>query len=170
MFRGLILLIGAAVACKPSAPPREDTVADQVEEQEDITDPSPSTWVEHLPSAKGKVSGGVQEAYTGNPRQSVFDRKVHSATVTGAVYMHLSTPKQYKGRASYEISVEQGKLRLYFADDKSGYRYIEATPGHPAKISGWMMPADPYRVLLEAVDGDAQGVTYHFWRNAFARG
>src|SRR5262249_2048850 len=116
------------------------------------------------------ISGGIDGKRESSLGHRVFDKEVHGATLTGAIYLTVAPNGSYKGRASFEIGCEQGKGRLYFADDSKGYRYIEATPGHPAKTSGWMIPGDPRTVMLEAVDGDATGVSHHFWRKPFAKG
>ncbi len=165
MLIGLIGPIGpiGAVACgRPAL--KEDTV-----ETPDITNPSPTTWVERLPDVKGKVKGGVEDIVKGLMGNGlmyyVFDYKIHGVFLTGSVWITIcEQSSNYQGIANYEIAVDQGKVRLYFADEKSGYRYIEATPGRPAQVRGWMLHYDPYRIVLEAVDGDATGLMYHIWR------
>jgi hypothetical protein len=164
MLSRIIVALATLAACnKSAADPKKEEVVDDIEV---VSDPSPSTWVEHLPSGNGKMSGGVDSPRTRSYKGWFFDRETSGVTLSGAYYVHLSPSGNYKAIASFEISVEQGKVRLYYADDKKGYRYIEATPGTPARVTGYMLPRDPRSVVLEAVDGDAQGVHYRFWRVA----
>ncbi|SRR6266568_783317 len=160
MSRRLIVLVGL-LACSHLAP-TEETV-----QGNDITNPSPSTWAEKLPDTKGKASGGAPD-YPFGDKTSDFELGDHGMSVTGAIWIQLT--EQYsgnKGLANLEISVEQGKVRLYFADPEKRYRYIEATPGQPARIFGRMIGfMQHWGIELEAVDGDASGVKWHAWNKS----
>jgi hypothetical protein len=156
----LILLIGL-VSCGRVAAPKEDVV----ETGSEITNPSPTTWVEKLPPQSGKHSGGVPDYPLSSGKRANFEDGTHGLTQTGANWIGLT--EQYSGNtghANFEISVEQGKVRLYVKDPEKKYRYIEATPGHPARIFSQMVPfGEWWYIVIEAVDGDASGIKWHAW-------
>jgi hypothetical protein len=123
---------------------------------------SPATVVKELPRAGGKGWGGVHTA-RGVPRS--FDHSGRYERLTGAVWMRVVKPGGWGPTANLEISVEKGTLRGYLALPLNrGYGYIEATPGHPARMTGDMVLLQHYRFLLEAVGGDAEGAAYRIWR------
>jgi len=66
--------------------------------------------------------------------------------------------------ANVTLSSEQGRVRIYLQDG-NGYRYIEASPGSAAQTRGDLRYAGgSWWYTLEAVDGEAKGVTAHVWR------
>jgi hypothetical protein len=117
--------------------------------------------VRSLPSAGGKGSGGVHQ--TKGVSQS-FDHSGRYASLTSAIWMHVIEPGVFGPRATVEISVEQGRARAYLREGNDRYKYVEATPGKPARLEGDMMLLRVYRFMLEAVDGEAKGVSYRIWR------
>jgi hypothetical protein len=124
-----------------------------------VTNPSPSVHVDQLPPAKGKAKD-EKGSSAGN-----FNFSGRIGTLTGAIVMSTVEQDLMGPTANVEISVEKGKARAYIADGK-GYQYIEATPGKPARIRGDLWYAGGWFVWrLEAVDGDAQGVSYRAWRS-----
>jgi len=158
MPRRLILLIGL-VACGRIQPTDND-----MEILDPIVNPSPSTFVDKLPPVSGTSKGGKG---SGGGAASKFDFEYHDFSMTGVSRVGLTEPANTNNIANFEVSVAQGRVRLYFADPKKGYRYIEATPGQPARITGAMLrppPGPAYYVLLEAVGSEASGVACHIWR------
>lgn len=58
-------------------------------------------------------------------------------------------------------SVEQGRLRLYLEDPEGGYRYAEAIPGKPLRISGSLISMGRgYFIYLESVGGRVEGLRW----------
>jgi hypothetical protein len=118
-------------------------------------------YVARLPPADGKGSGGVHKT-KGVPKS--FDHSGRYASLTGAVWMRVIEPRVYGPQATVEISVEQGRARAYLAEGNDRYKYVEATPGKPARMVGDMVLLGVYRFMLEAVGGEAKGVSYRIWR------
>ena len=124
-----------------------------------VTDPSPTLQVGKLPKENGKMTGKVAR------QDGHFNFSGTIATLTGAVGMATIEQDLLGPTANLEISVEQGKIRAYLRDSQ-GYRYIEATPGNPARTRGDLVySGGTWWWTLEAVDGEARGVTYHCWRS-----
>lgn len=146
------LFVGLALACLA-----DPAAAQQVPDGEAAA----IHYVTRLPSADGKGSGGVHKT-KGVPRS--FDHSGRYESLTGAIWMRIIEPRVYGPQATVEISVEQGRARAYLAQGNDRYKYVEATPGKPARMAGDMILLGVYRFMLEAVDGEAKGVSYRIWR------
>jgi hypothetical protein len=147
-----LLLVGLALGCL-AAP----VSAQPIPEGEDTG----IHFVAKLPSADGKGSGGVHKT-KGVPKS--FDHSGRYESLTGAIWMRIVEPRVYGPQATVEISVEHGRARAYLAEGNDRYKYVDATPGKPAKMAGDMVLLGVYRFMLEAVDGEARGVSYRIWR------
>ncbi len=123
--------------------------------------PTAVHYVTGLPSADGKGTGGVHHT-KGVPQ--AFDHRGRYESLTGAIWMRVIEPRVYGPKATVEISVEQGRARAYLAEGNDRYQYVEATPGKPARMAGDMVLLHVYRFMLEAVGGEARGVSYRIWR------
>jgi len=124
-----------------------------------ITNPTPSVHVDELPPSNGRGKDTVQE------KKGSFNVTQRYGTLTGTIT--VSTIKQdiLGATANLEVTTEQGKVQAYIEDGK-GYQYVEASPGNPARIRGNLIYGGGwYLFRLEAVDGEAKGVTYHVWRS-----
>jgi len=126
-----------------------------------VDNPSPSTYVAELPPGKGKGKDGVHKTF------GRYDNSGRFGSLTGCVQIHVIEDDQWGYVGNLEISVEEGVLRAYYADDDGkGYRYIEATPGKPARARGTLLYQGGWLSFkLEAVGGDAEGASYHVWRS-----
>jgi hypothetical protein len=157
------LFVGLAVAClaTPAAAHRvpDGEVAVPAEAPEKVA--ADIHYVARLPSAGGKGSGGVHKT-KGVPKS--FDHSGRYESLTGAIWIRIVEPRVYGPQATVEISVEQGRARAYLAEGNDRYKYVDATPGKPARMGGDMVLLGVYRFMLEAVDGEARGVSYRIWR------
>ncbi len=124
-----------------------------------VTNPSPSVHVTDLPPSNGRAKDAVQQ------KVGHFDITTRFGTVTGSVTVSTIKQDLLGPTVNLEISTEQGRVRAYIMDGKE-YRYIEATPGNPARTRGDLIYGGGYWMFrLEAADGEAKGVTYHVWRS-----
>jgi hypothetical protein len=118
--------------------------------------------VRQLPRANGKGAGGVHE---GGGVPAKFEFRGRYAALRGAIWMRVIEPRNWGPEATLAIAVEEGRLRGYLGDPGGrGFRYIEATPGAPAQMTGHMILLHVYRFMLEAVSSDARGASYRIWR------
>jgi len=123
-----------------------------------ITTSSPTVQVSELPAPHGKGKDTSEKTF------GSFDQEAHWGSLNGAISVSVA-PQDLNGPTSnVTLDVGQGRVRLYLQDGK-GYRYIEATPGNPAQTRGDLMYAGgSWWYTLEAVDGEAKGITAHVWR------
>lgn len=122
---------------------------------------SPSTFVDKLPPQNGKGEGGRHES------SGFFNFSGRYDKLNGCIIMRTIDVDILGRTANLKISVEQGKIRAYVGDPSGKeFRYIEATPGNPAQTrSDLIVQGGIYTFRLEAVDGEARGVSYHVWRS-----
>jgi hypothetical protein len=139
-------------AAPPPPPPRKEIA---------VSETAAIQYVDALPPAKGKGTGGVHKT-KGVPKS--FDHSGRYDSLTGAIWMRIIEPRVYGPEATVEISVEEGRARAYLAEGNHRYKYVEATPGRPARMQGDMVLLQVYRFMLEAVGGEARGVSYRIWR------
>jgi hypothetical protein len=140
----------------------------------DASDTKPPNWVQKAPPAKGKAGASRRD---GIVRQGAFSITGTCQSLTGAVE-DFNIPGYSNGGAggvTVEISVEKGRVRAYLqyvpSGDKffkvtDGYIFAEAQPGKPGKAQG-ILPkysGDTYSLLVESVDGEAQGIRYRLYR------
>jgi hypothetical protein len=60
-----------------------------------------------------------------------------------------------------QASIKRGRLRVYLANLKGGYKFMEATPDNPIELSGRLIAGNNgYFVFFESVDGRAEGVLW----------
>lgn len=125
-----------------------------------------------LNGSAGNDRSDMQRGGTENVRD--FDTLGKIPTLKGAIYVRAYNTSPSSNAAAFEISVDKGHVRGYLAignaaavhksEDQGGYRYVDATAGHPAKLTGELIVHGSYGCVLEAVDGDATNVQYHMWR------
>jgi hypothetical protein len=124
-----------------------------------VTDPSPSVHVPELPPSNGRGKDTVQE------KAGALNITTRFGSLTGTITVSTIKQDLVGPTVNLEISTEQGRVRAYLVDGKE-YRYIEASPGKPARTRGDLIYGGGYWLFrLEAVDGEATGVTYHVWRS-----
>jgi hypothetical protein len=145
-MRGQVLLVVFALAaCNHDAKPEVPYVTS-----------SPTTHVDELPKLDGKAIDDK-----GSTGPGLLHSEGRIGTLRGTVPVSLGESTLQGGMGKVEISVEQGKVRAYLRDGKKGYLYIEATPGQPAGTAGeFIYWGGEYAFRLQAVDGEATGVTY----------
>jgi len=123
-----------------------------------ITTLSPSVHVSDLPARKGRGTDTTEKT------SGVFNQEMRQGTLTGVISVSVAEQDLNGATANVTLSSEEGRVRLYLLDGK-GYRYIEASPGSPAQTRGDLRYAGgSWWYTLEAVDGEAKGVTAHVWR------
>jgi hypothetical protein len=60
-----------------------------------------------------------------------------------------------------QASVHQGRLRIYLANFRGSYHYMEATPEGEIEMTGRLIAGENgYAILFEAVDGPAEGIQW----------
>lgn len=165
MLRLAIVATALGVACKSSP---------VVYLTKEGSPDSASVTVTDLPPLTGKGHYGPSTQSGGTQDVTKFDAFGTYDGLTGAVYVTAFETTTSNDRAKLEVSVESGRVRGYLAlgnpalvhmsTDQGGYRYVEATPGHPVKVTGELVYRKGYGCVLEAVDGEATGVKYHMWR------
>lgn len=132
---------------------------------------SPTQTAAALPAKKGAGklksnthSGGLEDVGS-------FETWGEYETLDGVVWISaFNSSDRYT--ASAEVAVASGTVRVYLAvgnpkaihlsADQGGYRYAEASPGKPVKVSGELVVG--YGAFLESVGGAASGVRYRLWR------
>ncbi len=160
----VVVALGGALACK------SDPVVYLTEGGPD----APTTPAAKLPALQGNSEYGPSSQRGGTEDVTKFDSFGTYKTLSGAVYVTAFQTTTSNDHASLEVSVESGTVRGYLANgnsafihmstDQGGYRYVEATPGHPKKMSGELVYMKAYGCVLESVNGEATGVKYHMWR------
>jgi hypothetical protein len=139
-----VLLVFALAACRHEAKSEVPFVT------------SPTIHVDELPKLDGK---SLEEKGSKGP--GLLQTEGRIGTLKGTVAVALGEATFQGAMGKLEISVVQGTVRGYFRDGKKGYLYIEATPGKPAGATGeFIYWGGEYATRLQAVDGDATGVTY----------
>ncbi|HKA86193.1 MAG TPA: hypothetical protein VKE22_00955 [Haliangiales bacterium] len=124
-----------------------------------VTNLSPSVHVSELPPSNGRAKDAVQQ------KVGHLDITTRFGSLTGSVTVSTIKQDLLGPTVNLEISTERGRVRAYLMDGKE-YRYIEAAPGSPAQTRGDLIYGGGYWLFrLEAVDGEAAGVTYHVWRS-----
>ncbi|HKA91583.1 MAG TPA: hypothetical protein VKE22_28165 [Haliangiales bacterium] len=153
MLARVLVLVVVLAGCDHRAEPPKG--------QEQIMNSSPSTFVDKLPPQNGKGEGGRHES------SGFFNFSGRYDKLNGCIIMRTIDVDILGRTANLKISVEQGKIRAYVGDPSGKeFRYIEATPGNPAQTrSDLIVQGGIYTFRLEAVDGEARGVSYHVWRS-----
>jgi hypothetical protein len=149
---------------------------------EPIPPSSPTTFVQLLPVLDGTFTS---DRIWNPPGQTAsrFSYRDRFGVLTGATRIHTIHKEEYTLPAHLTIAVEEGRLRGYLLssrdvprpavmsvkdmenyDAQRGFVYVEATPGHPANLSGEMLTTGTF--VLQAVDAPAKGVTYRIWRES----
>lgn len=129
--------------------------------------PAAGGVVPALPKADGKVTGKGPHSVAGTLTTSTpFTASGVYDTLSGAKMVRLIKAESVDPTVDAEVSVEQGRVRLYLEEaDRKNFRFIEATPGQPAKARGRMVfDFGQYGTLLESVDGTASNVRYKLSR------
>jgi len=120
-----------------------------------------------LPKADGSVTGKGPHSVAGSlVTNTPFTASGVYDTLTGAKMLRLVKAESADPTVDAEVSVEQGRVRLYLEEaDRKNFRYVEATPGQPARLRGRMVfDIGQYGTLLESVDGTAEMVRYKLFR------
>lgn len=128
---------------------------------------SATTLVRELPKGGGKATGKGPHFQGGSLTTTTpFERSGRYDSLTGAYAMLMLKAESADPTADAEVSVEQGRVRVYLEDQsRKGYRYAEATPGQPARFTGRLLYHTGYfGIMLESVDGMAQGIRYRVTR------
>lgn len=124
---------------------------------------APSGFVAKLPKFKGKLTGNGPHRtrgglFTTPPLEAsgIYD------SLVGTVGIGFADQEGGDPTVEAELSVETGRVRVYLGSlDLKGYVYSEATPGHPARVKGWMLSgASTLDVAYESLDGTATGIRY----------
>jgi len=149
----------AAELSGPDAPPRP---------------PPDTTFVVSLPEL-GPTSGVVSELPRGRGRVQGSRRRGRVRTGFSQSVGAEGTIRWIRGRHSVSFdtdagltvtataSVERGRFRVYLRDpDTEGYRWAEARPGEPLRLSGRLISGlKSYFIYVEAVGyGRAEGVRW----------
>ena len=125
-------------------------------------DESPSTFVEKLPELSKKFDG--LETFNAPSTGQVFEYSGRLKVLNAAAFFNLVEGKNSSSDpVTVELQVQSGKVRVYLADLK-GFRYVEATPEHAARITGRLMLGLGYYMVLEAVGGEAKGMSWRVFR------
>lgn len=134
----------------------------------DTPGPDPTGKVSRLPKQDGKTTGRGPHQRGGPLSSSNFEASGIYDSVTGAVTLGMAKIESSDSTVNAEVSVEQGRVRLYLEDQsRKSYSYAEATPGHPARLTGRMPTSvTTFGIVLESVEGTASGVRYHVIRAA----
>jgi len=120
-----------------------------------------------LPKADGKVSGKGPHSVAGTLLTSTaFSASGVYDTLSGAKMVRVVKAESADPTVDAELSVDKGRVRLYLEEaDRKNFRFIEATPGQPARLRGRMVfDIGQYGTLLESVDGTAEMVRYKLFR------
>lgn len=131
-----------------------------------------TTLVSELPKGGGKTTGKGPHFQRGSLTTTTpFERSGRYDSLIGAYAMLMLKAESADPTADAEVSVEQGRVRIYLEDQsRKGYRYAEATPGQPARFTGRLIYHTGYfGIMLESVDGGAQGIRYRVTRAAGSR-
>ncbi|MBL9009333.1 MAG: hypothetical protein JNJ46_34045 [Myxococcales bacterium] len=128
---------------------------------------SPGGLVPALPKADGKVSGKGPHSVAGTlVTSTAFSASGVYDTLSGAKMVRVVKAESADPTVDAELSVEKGRVRLYLEEaDRKNFRFVEATPGQPARLRGRMVfDIGQYGTLLESVDGTAEMVRYKLFR------
>lgn len=120
------------------------------------------TQVHHagaLPRGRGRWQGTTRRGSEHNGLSaSHLDVRGTAAWLDGAQSLPFALRRQAWVTAT--ASVEKGRLRLYLADPDGAYRYAEALPGRPLRLSGRLISGTRYFVYFESVGGRAEGIRW----------
>ena len=87
-------------------------------------------------------------------------------TLNGALMLRLLKAESVDATVDAEVSVESGRVRLYLeALDGKQYRYVEASPGKPARLRGRLVyDMGRFGLVLESRAGQGSMVRYRVTR------
>lgn len=142
-------------------PPAVADVALAVNRPRPLTD-SRSFFVIKLPDLKGTKRGLVTFAAERTGRYFEYTGKLDS--LSGAIFVNLleGTHSSHED-VTIEMQIASGRVRVYLTDGQ-GYRYVEATAGRPARLTGGLMLGLGFYTVLEAIDSPAAGLSWHVYR------
>lgn len=146
--------LGQPAAAAPAAPPA-------------AVPASAGGLVPALPKADGNVTGKGPHSVAGTLLTSTaFSASGVYDTLTGAKMVRVVKAESADPTVDAEISVEQGRVRLYLEEaDRKNFRFVEASPGQPARLRGRMVfDIGQYGTLLQSMDGTAHTVRYKLFR------
>jgi len=141
---------------------------------------TPDNWVDSTPKTSGQSKQGTLKGMVTNASYTVEGT---ISSMTGAILIpNIAGVEQASGgNTTLELEVKQGRVRAYLESaipdpgsitgQRTGYIYAEATPGKPGQIVGALRSfggtygkAKAYQIVIESLDGEAQGVSYKLWR------
>ena len=123
---------------------------------------SSSTFVLQLPKVNGKKIG--QENFGASSTGQVFEYTGRMKSITGTQSLGLlENTHSSADPVTLEMTVKSGRLRIYLAD-LHGFRYVEANPQRPARITGRLMLGLTYHALLQTVDSEVSGLEWRVYR------
>ncbi len=171
-------------AMPPSAPARWKVKSDMptapAEAKAAPTVAKPDNWVDETPKTSGQSKTGTMEGLVTNTSYNV---KGTIAWISGAVLIPNipGIPQASGGNTTLHLEVQKGKVRAYLESSipdkstltglKTGFIYAEATPGKPGEIVGSLRSYGgaygknkAYQLVVESLDGEAEGVSYSLSR------
>lgn len=116
--------------------------------------------VAELPRGRGRVQGATRRGHVRRGFEKRVDVRGSMAWMRGARSLPFDTDAGLM--VTVTASVERGRFRVYLRDpDAEGYRWAEARPGEPLRVSGYLMSGlKSYFFYVEAVGGRAEGVRW----------